>query len=222
MLGAVTAGLDRHALEYIEASLPSAPARVLEIGCGDGELALALVARGYDVVGVDPRAPAGPGFRQVAIEALGDEGQFDAVIAVVSLHHVADPEATGRDLAARLRPGGRLIALEMIRELLSGSTAEWFHLQQRARAAVDRRDPVPEQLDEWLEAFTMKLDGHGVHPWSRVRAALEASFAVESEAPSTFLYRWGLDREIEPLERQLIAEGDLAPVGVRWVGVRRP
>jgi SAM-dependent methyltransferase len=218
----VTPGLDRHALAFAEAWLPPAPARVLEIGCGEGDLAAALTDRGYDVIGVDPRAPAGSGFRQVRIEDLGDEGLFDAAIAVVSLHHLADPEAAARDLATRLRPDGRLVVLELVRELLAGPTASWFHLQQRARAAIGRREAVSESFDAWFEAFELKLDGHGVHSWARVRAALVASFAIESETPAPYLYRWGLDREIEPLEQQLIDDGDLAALGVRWVGVRRP
>jgi len=47
--------------EFVLHHLPPAPARVLEIGCGDrGGVVPALVDAGYDALGVDPRAHATP------------------------------------------------------------------------------------------------------------------------------------------------------------------
>ena len=43
---------------FVRGALPPAPARVLEVGAGDGELATALAAWGYDVVAIDPREDA--------------------------------------------------------------------------------------------------------------------------------------------------------------------
>ena len=46
--------------EFVLSHLPPAPARVLDVGCGDvGGVVPALVEAGYDAYGVDPRAPAG-------------------------------------------------------------------------------------------------------------------------------------------------------------------
>jgi 2-polyprenyl-3-methyl-5-hydroxy-6-metoxy-1,4-benzoquinol methylase len=47
------------ASEFIKAQLPPPPARVLDVGCGDGRLARELSDLGYRVVAIDPRAPAG-------------------------------------------------------------------------------------------------------------------------------------------------------------------
>lgn len=41
------------------AHLPPVPSSLLEVGCGTGELALALSAAGYRVVAIDPDAPNG-------------------------------------------------------------------------------------------------------------------------------------------------------------------
>ena len=60
------------------------PARLLEVGCGRGTLALALLADGYDMTAVDPSAPEGAPFRRTRIEALEDDRLFDAVVASVS------------------------------------------------------------------------------------------------------------------------------------------
>src|ERR671933_676519 len=44
---------------YVRAALPPPPARVLEIGAGDGTLAAALRDGGYDVVAIDPQGGEG-------------------------------------------------------------------------------------------------------------------------------------------------------------------
>jgi SAM-dependent methyltransferase len=92
------------------------PARILEIGCGQGDLLEALVARGAGhaaAIGYDPawrRRPLPPGLRiEAAMFAAGDEkGGFDLVYARHALEHVADPVALLRAMAASLAPGGRL------------------------------------------------------------------------------------------------------------------
>src|SRR2546430_17366285 len=66
--------------EFVLHHLPPAPARVLEVGCGDrGGVVSALVDAGYDAIGVDPRAPAGPRFRQIDLRQGG--GGVDAGVA---------------------------------------------------------------------------------------------------------------------------------------------
>jgi hypothetical protein len=45
--------------EFVLHHLPQAPARVLEVGCGDrGGVVPSLVEAGYDAIGVDPRGRA--------------------------------------------------------------------------------------------------------------------------------------------------------------------
>ena len=39
---------------FVEAQLASTPAQVLEIGCGDGDLARAVARLGYGIVAIDP------------------------------------------------------------------------------------------------------------------------------------------------------------------------
>src|SRR5256885_15973206 len=72
---------------WVKATLPRPPARVLEVGCGDGRLARALKRSGYDVVAVDPRAPKGPIFRQSRIEDFDEPRRFDVAVAGLALHH---------------------------------------------------------------------------------------------------------------------------------------
>src|SRR5918995_1948005 len=76
--------------QFVLSQLPPTSARVLEVGCGAGDLARDLSAEGYHVLAIDPDAPEGPIFRRTTIEVLDDPGPFDAVVASLSLHHVED------------------------------------------------------------------------------------------------------------------------------------
>jgi 2-polyprenyl-3-methyl-5-hydroxy-6-metoxy-1,4-benzoquinol methylase len=90
-------------LAFVRAALPPAPARVLEIGAGSGELAAALRAGGHDVTAIDPAAEDGTGVERAALIEV--RGSFDAALAVVSLHHVEPLEASCAHLATLVRPG---------------------------------------------------------------------------------------------------------------------
>jgi predicted RNA methylase len=56
------------ALHFVKAQLPLAPARVLEVGCGDGRLALTLDDLGYRVTAIDPVASRGAIFQPVTLD----------------------------------------------------------------------------------------------------------------------------------------------------------
>jgi SAM-dependent methyltransferase len=92
------------------------PARVLEIGCGQGDLLETLWAQGagrIEAVGYDPAwrphaLPAGLRIEPRPFQAGSEAGRFDVVYARHALEHVADPVALLAAMAASLTPGGRL------------------------------------------------------------------------------------------------------------------
>jgi SAM-dependent methyltransferase len=204
---------------FLASRLPPPPARVLEVGCGSGELAVALAAAGYDVTAIKPEAPDGPIFRRVRLEEFSDAGGFDAVVASTSLHHVADLEGAVDRLAELLRRGGLLVLEEFVRERLAGPTAHWFHGQRLALAALGREDAtVPADFEDWQRELAAHYDEH-VHPFAEIEAALARRFAEREREWIPYLYDYHLDDALEPLERALIATGELAATGVRYVGV---
>jgi SAM-dependent methyltransferase len=183
--------------ELVLSHLPPPPVRVLEIGCGRGELALALDARGYEIVAVDPEAPDGGIFRRTTIEELDEPGPFDVAIASFSLHHVADLDVVVDKVAGLLAPEGTLIMDDFGWDLLDGATA--------ARYGIDLR--------EWEE------EHDDLHRYRQLRDALERRF-VESHFSWEPYFSRHLDADAAE-ERELIGAGKILPLGFRFVGRRR-
>lgn len=126
---------------------------MLEVGCGEGELALALAAAGYDVVAVDPEAPQGEIFRRVTLESLEEPGPFDAAVASLSLHHIHDLGAGLDKLLRLLGAGGLLVVNELAWDRLEPMTPEWeeehagLHGFGTLRRELDAR--FEERFFEW-------------------------------------------------------------------------
>ena len=111
---------------FVRGQLPSAPARVLEVGCGTlGGFVPLLVDGGYQAVGVDPEAPDGSNYDQVKLERYAAPQPVDCVVASLSLHHVADLEETLSRLRNLLVRGGVLVVVEWAWERFDEATARW-------------------------------------------------------------------------------------------------
>lgn len=92
--------------------------RVLDVGMGEGALALHFQAQGHEVVGVelDPVLAAAARRRglnvheiDVATDDLSGLGAFDTVICADVLEHLAQPADALARLRGLLRPGGQLL-----------------------------------------------------------------------------------------------------------------
>ena len=192
--------------------LPEPPARVLEVGCGGGELALALRRAGYDVVAIDPHAPEGEPFLRVTLEELDGAGEFDVVVAQLSLHHVHDL-ASGVAKIAELAP--RIVVDEFAWDLIDRPTGEWYESRRRDLTAAGH-EPSGPALAAWGEHH------RGLHGFEAMRTALVQKFVGRRFEPQPYLYRYlGRDAETEELEGALIAARAIRPLGFRWVGLRR-
>lgn len=120
------------------------PIRVLDAGCGDGLLSLALAKRHPDwtIVGVDLREDmlagararaGGRGLGNVSFAAADllrplPVSDFDAVMALECLSEIPDDEAALRTMFAAVKPGGTLVAQVPDRDwrpILPGSATTW-------------------------------------------------------------------------------------------------
>jgi ubiquinone/menaquinone biosynthesis C-methylase UbiE len=190
--------------------------RAIDVGCGPGALTAELARRlGADhVAAVDPSEPfvaaarerlPGVDIRQAAAEALpyGDSG-FDAALAQLVVHFMADPVAGIREMARVTRPGGTVVAC--VWDFAGGRSplspfwsavaaadptntgestyagARRGHLVQLFRAAgvadVEERvlhaDLTHATFEDWWEPFTAGVGPAGAHAKSLDPEAREA------------------------------------------------
>jgi SAM-dependent methyltransferase len=210
----------RHVAAFVRDQLPSPPAALLEVGCGEGDLARELERAGYQIVAIDPEAPSGPIFQTTRLEDFDGSGSpFDAVVASLSLHHIEDVGAAVDRIAGLLPPGGLLVLNEWDRERFRDATARWYFYQRQALAAVGREDAeIEPAFEEWWRGWQERRSD--VHPYATMRPELDRRFSEQLLQWVPYLYGYRLGGEVEPLERALVASGEIAAVGFRYVGTR--
>ncbi len=132
-------------LRYIEEQIvaPLEGLRVLDVGCGGGLMAETLAWRGAKVVGIDAsekaiavaRAHAEKSglsidYRVSSAESLAKTGeQFDLILALEIVEHVADISSFTRAVCGLLKPDGTIVAATVNRTkrsfLLAVAAAEY-------------------------------------------------------------------------------------------------
>ena len=157
---------------YLGVLLRELPARfgsALEIGCGSGELTARLAARAERVLALDlsPRMLAAASARCAGrgnVELVCADAQsyplapahFDAIASVATLHHLPLAPTFAR-LRDALRPGGVLLALDVVSERTPFEVARSalaFPLNLLGRlATTGRLRPPPEARAAWDAHF---------------------------------------------------------------------
>jgi 2-polyprenyl-3-methyl-5-hydroxy-6-metoxy-1,4-benzoquinol methylase len=102
------------------------PGRVLDWGCGHGQITDLMRRRGIDVTAFDYREGSDPGtvrlehFPEIEAHVSGDSvllpfeaAAFDTVLCCGVLEHVQYPERSLAELHRVLRPGGRLLVYKL-------------------------------------------------------------------------------------------------------------
>lgn len=130
----------------------AAPGRLLDVGCGGGELLERMARAGWTVSGVEPDPQAAERARQrsggrvvAALEDLAGESPFDAVTLSHLIEHVPAPTDTLRRCWALVAPGGRLVVVTPNVESLGRRVfGRWWrglepprHLQLFSRRSLD-------------------------------------------------------------------------------------
>jgi SAM-dependent methyltransferase len=153
-------------LPLVEENLPS-DGRVLDVGCGDGQVARVAAAAGLDVIGIDPAwaqvsvASTRPGSRVDYVRGGASSlpfrsASFDAVIACLVFEHIVELDEAIAEVARVTAPGGRFLFL-LNHPLLQTPGSGWIDDQML--------DP-PEQywrVGEYLtEASTVEEVQRGV------------------------------------------------------------
>ena len=202
----------RHGLRRLRPGPLAATAfRVLEIGCGDqGGITPVLVAAGYDVLAIDPRAPAGRATdRSRSMSSSRSR-------STRSSRARAPPRDTPRPALSKLAGSHRCSSPTSSRGIgstqrcnsgTSGSTPSGATtvLIRRGRRTSTRGAPVTSICTRS----------------ETLLAALDAVYETDEVEWRPYLYHWLGDRT-EPLERAAIDAGELPAIWYRFTGRARP
>lgn len=100
--------------------------RLLEVGCGNGQMLNEMKDLGWDVTGIDVDSAAVAQARSLGLKVeegalepgMFEEGSFDAVAMSHVIEHLHDPRTILRECLHVLRPGGKLV-------LVTPNTRSW-------------------------------------------------------------------------------------------------
>jgi len=116
-------------LEYIDAkivwqplerSMPQTRARVLDLGCGDGRIAIRLTTQGFRAVGADLRGGNGPRVIALAEHLPFKDASFDLVIMLLVLMHIPAEDLVMREVRRVTKVGGKLLVAVGNRQSFTG------------------------------------------------------------------------------------------------------
>ncbi len=150
----------------LELLKPQAGERILDLGCGPGQLTQKISESGADVVGLDSAASMigqarqnYPGLSFVLQDAtkMTFENEFDAVFSNAALHWMLDPTAVVAGVAKALRPGGRFVA-EM------GGKGNIQIIVNGIERVVSRYRTPPQSRTYYpsISEYTAILEAHGL------------------------------------------------------------
>lgn len=135
---------------------------VADLGCGTGEIARRLASQVRRVLAVD-REPSMIEAARSRLEAFPsaevregdlldlpiDDGELDAAVISLVLHHLADPVKAIAEAARILRPGGLLLVVDMVAHDREASIAAMGHLHLGF---------AEEEVRGWAEAAGMRFE----------------------------------------------------------------
>ncbi len=213
--------------------------RILEVGCGRGDVARRLGGTGLRVTAIDVKlsdpSPS-PNVTFIERDFLHFEAEpFDAIVFTASLHHIS-PLSAAIDRAYRLLvPGGLFIADDFDLDAPNAATLRWYYDVQELLAAADlypreRVDPPnADVVDRWRAAHS---DEPPLHTGVQMRRAIAERFDLHDVHGAAYLYRYitkhlphdargvALAQHIYNTERRGITDGSLAAVGLGIVAAR--
>lgn len=231
---------------FIASHVPSGAA-LLEVGCGDGHVALELQNRGYRVVGLDSSEDAVARAQERGVSAVKaswpefESAPVDAVAFTRSLHHI-DPlhgaVARAREL---LQPKGMLLLDDFAFDEANPATIDWFVRTLRSQTANALLMPRPGEFvtdllgaGDPVAAWHHRSHDHDIHSIAAMTRTIAEFFTPGEIGRAAYLYRYLIPvlpetseaatfvGEVAREEARLGARGEIVLIGRRLVATSRP
>ena len=229
---------------FIASHLPPGGA-VLEVGCGEGRVALELLNRGYQVIGVDSDQEVIARARERGVPAIQaswpefGSAPLDGVVFTRSLHHIAPLRRAIRNAREVLRPRGLLLVEDFAFDEADEATISWFLEVLGSQTAAAIIAPVPGEFVTALlgskDPFAVwhQSHDHQLHTTAAMTQAIAEHFIIQETQQVPYLYRYlvpvlpetaqatAFVEEVVREEARLGERGAIVLVGRRIVGEPR-
>ncbi|MBV8211252.1 MAG: class I SAM-dependent methyltransferase [Burkholderiaceae bacterium] len=210
--------------------------RVLEVGCGGGELAARLQQDGHHVLAIDISEEAVEKARSLGVAAqlqdfveFAPAESFDAILFTRSLHHIAPLERAAALAFELLKPEGTLVVEDFDYEAMDPPTVEWLYRLAEILGAAGLMRPFTEQkgqdrLEDWIEGHRHDPP---LHTGRRMWSVLAERFPSLQRHTCCYLFRYFCQDLVENASRDEVAsrifdwEASLVERGqIRAIGLR--
>ena len=190
----------KYTADFFSTVIPRRARTVLDVGCGRGDVAAHLVARGYKVTGIDPSSAAVNQCKRRGIHAIETDfagydstRRYDALLLSRSLHHMNDPRGMLHKAGRMLAPGGLVVIEDFAIEEVDETAARWLltmlRLVNAVGLAAKQRERLPGQNRAALP-WWRGIHRHKIHDGQTVIAAARSSLAVTQIERVPYLFRY--------------------------------
>lgn len=184
---------------FVIGAAPRGARRVLDVGCGIGNVALHLAAHGYEVTGIDESQAAVTrcarrGIRAIKADfAVFETGErYDVLLFSRSLHHIKDPRSVLRKAGRMLTPGGVVLIEEFAFEEVDEFASGWLLTMLRLAVAsglAAKKPRLPAARRPAL-SWWKGIHHHKIHDGRTVIAAAGASLNLARLERVPYLFRY--------------------------------
>jgi len=231
----------RETLKFLESHIPVG-ATILEVGCGEGQVACELLKRGYHVSGLDSDPEVIASAQAHGVPAVvaswpkfASSVSFDAMLFTRSLHHISplgEAIARARQL---LNPRGLLLIEDFALDEVDEVTVHWFVKVLRSEQGSASINPIADQLvTEFLSSTDVlqtwrRNRAHDVHSFTAMNEAIAEQFVIRETQSVPYFYRYlvpvlattpqaaSFIDEVFQQERVLGERGEIVLLGRRMV-----
>jgi len=150
----------RYTYDFVKRFISGGRRRILEVGCGAGELAARLLQDGHTVVAIDSVPNSVAAAQRLGVDARVatwpdfHDGQFNAVLFTRSLHHINPLDESVRRAVEATTAGGVIIVEDFAYESADEKTLRWF---ASAIGLLEATGSLTVN-DEFLEAMLSKTE----------------------------------------------------------------
>jgi ubiquinone/menaquinone biosynthesis C-methylase UbiE len=188
-------------LTFVNANTPLSGLRILEVGCGTGELAAQLQNQGHTVVAIDSSADAVTHARELGVDARVvsfsdfEDTSFDCLLFTRSLHHIASLREALKKAASLLNSSGLLLVEDFSFDEVTPRVAQWCYsllgLLDTSGLLQEAEDTFGRRLLNSRGSFALWKEHHGsIHSSLAMAQAISEFFEKRETNQVPYFYRY--------------------------------